>query len=166
MDALILFSHGSLLCGAGEALEAHAARLRERGGFPLVAIGYLNYSEPTFAETAESVIAAGATRIVVAPYFLVPGYFVNKSLPEAVAPVQLAHPDVEFVVADALGYAPSLAEALLESALSARTDEHWREPLQRAARSCQANPGCPLFGTSTCPASPGHSVHHKEMAAA
>jgi hypothetical protein len=50
--ALILFSNGSLLCGAGEALEAHAARLRERGDYDLVAVGYLNYSEPLFAETA------------------------------------------------------------------------------------------------------------------
>src|SRR4051794_11363351 len=99
MDALILFSHGSLLCGAGEALEAHAARLRARGAFDLVAIGYLNYSEPTFDEAAEMTISAGANRIIIAPYFLVPGYFVNKSLPEAVAPVRAAHPEIEFVIA-------------------------------------------------------------------
>jgi sirohydrochlorin cobaltochelatase len=166
MEALILFSHGSLLCGAGEALEAHAARLRERGDFGMVAVGYLNYSEPTFAETAAHVIAAGATRIVVAPYFLVPGYFVNKSLPAALAPVRSAHPEVEFVVAEALGHAPSLADALLESALGARTEEHWRDPLRRAAHSCRAQPDCPLFGTSACPASCPAPGRYAEMVAA
>src|SRR5207253_2121682 len=40
MDALILFSHGSVLCGAGQALDEHAARLRERGDFGIVEIGY------------------------------------------------------------------------------------------------------------------------------
>ena len=62
MDALILFSHGSLLCGAGEALEAHAARLRARGRWPVVEVGYMNYSEPTFAQAIEGAGPAGATR--------------------------------------------------------------------------------------------------------
>jgi len=164
MDALILFSHGSLLCGAGEALEAHAARLRERGAFAIVAIGYLNYSEPAFAEAADAVIAAGATRIIVAPYFLVPGYFVSKGLPGALAPVQAAHPDVTFVVADALGYDESLADALLESALGARPADHWREPLAPAANACRANPACPLFGTLACPKAPQKRTLEERMA--
>jgi sirohydrochlorin ferrochelatase len=154
MNALILFSHGSLLCGAGEALEAHAARLRERGGYDRVEISYLNYSEPSFAEAVRTVVAAGATRIVIAPYFLISGYFVTKSLPETLAPVQAEHPDVIFVVAEALGYDESLADALLESALAAKTAEHWREPLARAARSCRPDPQCPLYGTPACPKVP------------
>jgi sirohydrochlorin ferrochelatase len=154
MNALILFSHGSLLCGAGEALDAHAARLRERGEYDMVEVGYLNYSEPSFADTARKVVEAGATRIIIAPYFLVPGYFVTKSLPETLAPVQAEHPNVEFIVAEALGYDTSLADALLESAINARTAEHWRESLARAARSCRPHPDCPLYGTVACPKVP------------
>jgi sirohydrochlorin cobaltochelatase len=154
MNALILFSHGSLLCGAGEALDAHAARLRDRGDYDMVEVGYLNYSEPLFAETVRKVVAAGATRIIVVPYFLVSGYFVSKSLPETLEPVQAEHPDVTFVVAEALGYDESLADALLESALTAKTAEHWQEPLTRAARSCRPHPDCPLYGTAACPKVP------------
>jgi sirohydrochlorin cobaltochelatase len=154
MHALILFSHGSLLCGAGEALEAHAERLRASGEWDLVAVGYLNYSDPPFADAAAEVIARGATRVTVAPYFLVPGYFVTKSLPEALAPVRAAHPGVEFVVGEALGEDEALADALWEAALAARTEDHWRDPLTRAARSCRPSPVCPLYGTPACPKVP------------
>ena len=42
--------------------------------------------------------------IVVLPFFLVPGYFVTKSLPEHIAAAQADFPDLEFTVADAIGF--------------------------------------------------------------
>src|SRR5689334_10692043 len=119
MDAVILFSHGSLLCGAGESLKAHAARLQARGVAPLVEVGYLNYSEPLFAEAVTKCVTAGAKRILVAPYFLAPGYFVKVDLPKVVETARAAYPDVRFVVADAIGYDARLAEALIASAQAA-----------------------------------------------
>ena len=154
MDALILFSHGSLLCGAGEALEAHAERLRARGEFGLVDIGYLNYSEPPFLDTGARLVEAGATRIVVAPYFLVAGYFVTSSLPKCLNEARARYPEIRFVVAEALRHDAGLADALLDAARSARSAEHWREPLIRAAAACRPSPQCPLYGTPACPKVP------------
>src|SRR5436190_543250 len=125
MDAVILFSHGSVLCGAGEALNAHAARLRGDGIAPMVAVGYLNYSEPLFAETVAQCAAAGATRILVAPYFLIPGYFVKVDLPKAIEAVQADYPALEFVLAPPLGFDEVLADALIESAQEAREPAFW-----------------------------------------
>jgi sirohydrochlorin cobaltochelatase len=153
-NALILFSHGSLLCGAGEALEAHAERLRARGEYDRVEIGYLNYSEPAFAEAVDRVARAGATRVVVAPYFLVAGFFVTGSLPREMEKARAAHPDIAFVVADAFRHDPGLADALLEAASTARPRARWRDPLQRAAAACRPHPDCPLYETSACPKAP------------
>ncbi|MBC8103809.1 MAG: CbiX/SirB N-terminal domain-containing protein [Cytophagales bacterium] len=152
--ALILFSHGSLLCGSGEALEAHAARLREQGEFDLVSVGYLNYTEPRFSEAAAQVIAGGASEIVVVPYFLVPGFFVTKSLPEAVDLARARFPGVRFIVSPPLGDDARLADALLDAALNARGPEHWRDPIGRAALACRPSPDCPLYGTPACPKVP------------
>ncbi len=154
MDALILFSHGSLLCGAGEALEAHAERLRQTGDWPIVAVGYMNYSEPTFAEAVASCTASGATRIVVLPFFLVPGYFVSKTLPDQLGAVQANYPQLEFVVADAIGYDAGLADVLIASALNPLGPDQWRDDLQAAARGCRARPDCPLYATPNCPRVP------------
>jgi len=158
MDAVILFSHGSVLCGSGEALNQHAARLRAQGVAPVVEVGYLNYSEPPFAQAVAACAARGATRILVAPYFLVPGKFVKVDLPEAVQAARAQFPQIEFVIAEAIGFDDALADALIASARDARGPEHWRDDLLRAARSCRANPQCPLFGTPNCPRQPAPLV--------
>ncbi len=154
MDALILFSHGSLLCGAGEALDAHAERLRASGEWPLVTVGYMNYSEPTFAEAVANCTAQGATRIVVLPFFLIPGYFVSKTLPDQLGAVKVGYPDLEFVVADAIGYDAALADVLIASALDPLGPDQWRDDLAAAARGCRARPDCPLYATPNCPRVP------------
>ncbi len=154
MNALILFSHGSLLCGAGDALNVHAARIREAGEYAPVEIGYLNYSEPSFAEAVDRCVAAGATRIIVAPYFLISGYFITKSLPEKLAEARASYPDLVFTVAEAFNYDASLADAILDAASTAREPGEWREPLRRAAASCRPSPECPLYGTPACPKVP------------
>jgi len=154
MEALVLFSHGSLLCGAGEALDAHAARLRARGEYALVEVGYMNYSEPTFAQAVAKCRAAGATDIVVLPFFLVPGYFVTTTLPQQIAQAQQEFPDVSFTVASALGTDERLADALLDSAHSPLPPGEWRGDLASAARGCRARPDCPLYATPGCPRVP------------
>lgn len=116
MPAVILFSHGSLLCDAGRELEAHAARLRETNAYSPVEIGYLNYSSPSFAEAVEKCVASSTTEIKVAPYFLVPGYFVNQGLPKVLHAAREKFPQIEFQIAPPLGDHPLLAEGVLACA--------------------------------------------------
>ncbi|MDX1931878.1 MAG: CbiX/SirB N-terminal domain-containing protein [Capsulimonadales bacterium] len=163
MHALVLFSHGSLLCGAGEAVDIHAERLRQQGKYDRVAVGYLNYSEPLFAETVAALVAEGVDRITVLPYFLISGYFVRTSLPETLEPVRAAFPTVEFSVAPAIGFHETLAEALFDSAIHARTEERWRDPLKRAARACRPSPDCPLYGTPGCPKVPSLPAREENL---
>ncbi len=151
-DAIILFSHGSLLCGAGETLSALAARMRERGAAAMVEVGYLNYSEPRFESVFAACVAAGATRVVIAPYFLVAGKFVQVDLPRKVAAVCKRYPDVDVRVAEAMRFHPLLADALLACAGRAVSVGEWRERLNPASRHCRARPECPLFGSAGCSA--------------
>ena len=147
MDAIVLFSHGSLLCGSGVALKQHAARLRDRDLAPIVEIGYLNYSDPPFAETVERCCAAGATRILVTPYFLVPGYFVNVALPRCIESARATHPGVEIVAAEPIGFDERLADALISAARGAAGHETWRDDLKNAVKYCTSNSQCPLFAS-------------------
>ena len=154
MIALILFSHGSLLCGAGEALDTHAARLRQTGQWDRVEVGYMNYSEPTFSEAVAECVREGATQIIVLPFFLVPGYFVTQSLPEHLEAAHTAFPNITFTVAEALGFDPGLADALIASAQAPLGAEEWRDDMTAAARGCRARSDCPLYGTPNCPRVP------------
>lgn len=151
MEAIILFSHGSLLCGAGETLSALANRMRERGDAQIVEVGYLNYSEPSFAEAFARCVEAGASRITVVPYFLVAGKFVKVDLPREIAAVSARYPHIEVRLADAMRFHRGLADAILACAERAVVPAHWRDILNTAPQYCRANPQCPLYGTEKCP---------------
>ncbi len=151
MNAVVLFSHGSLLCGAGEALRIHADRLRMRHIAPIVEVGYLNYSEPPFLQAVSRCAAAGASRIIVAPYFLVPGYFVSVDLPKCVEVARAAYPDITFITAAPIGFDQRLADALLTNAKDAASSEHWHDELMTTASHCRPFQLCPIYGTPACP---------------
>lgn len=154
-DAIILFSHGSLLCGAGENLRQLAAYMRERGDAPMVEVGYLNYSEPPFEAAFERCIAAGATRITVAPYFLVAGKFAHVDLPPRIQAMRARYPAVEVRLAEAMRFHAGLADALVAGAQRAVPPAQWRDILNTAPQFCRAAQDCPLYGTPRCPATNG-----------
>ena len=151
-DAIILFSHGSLLCGAGETLKRVAHFMRERGDAPIVEAGYLNYSEPPFAEAVERCVAQGAKRIIVAPYFLVAGKFVQVDLKPKIEAAREKFPEVQFHLAGAMTVHLQLAEAIIDCAARAAKPSHWRDIWNTAPQFCRSNPECPLYGTPKCPA--------------
>jgi sirohydrochlorin ferrochelatase len=150
LDAIVLFSHGSVLCGSERNLFELAELMRRGGVAPIVEAGFLNYSEPPFVAAVQTCVDKGATRIVIAPYFLVAGKFVVKDLPEAIEQVRASQPDVEFATADVIGFHPALADAILASAAAARPPGEWHEALHQTSESCRENPSCPLYGTELC----------------
>jgi sirohydrochlorin cobaltochelatase len=122
LDAIILFSHGSVVGGVERNLLERAARMRARGDAAIVEVGFLNYTEPSFSLAIERCIEQGATRIFIAPYFLISGKFVVHDLPHAIDAARAQHPALELVVADVIGFHPALAEAILASARDANPD--------------------------------------------
>lgn len=161
-DAIILFSHGSVLCGAGQNLLELAQQMQARGVASIVAPGYLNYSEPRFTETFRQCVAQGATRITVVPYFLVAGKFVKEDLPGVIAAAQAEFPSVQVEIADAIRFHPLLADALLACAERAQVPAAWRDTKAQAAAFCRASERCPLYGTDECPAT--RNVHAEVIA--
>jgi len=153
MHAIILFSHGSVLCGAGETLFALGRRMENRGDAEIVEVGFLNYSEPTFEEAFEKCVARGATHITIAPYFLVAGYFVKVSLPPKIKEMSAKFPEVDVKVAEALKQHEFIADAIINCANRAQEPSKWRDILEESSRFCRDSPACPNQGTSKCPAS-------------
>jgi sirohydrochlorin cobaltochelatase len=157
-DALILFSHGSVLCGAGQNLFELARFMQARGDAPIVEVGFLNYSEPPFADAFRRCVERGATQITVVPYFLVAGKFVKDDLPKQIEQAQAEFPQVKVRVADAMRFHPLLADALLACAERAQPPQFWRDTKAQVAQFCRASKRCPLYGTEDCPATRNASV--------
>ena len=153
MNAMILFSHGSTLCGAGETLKTLAQNLETDGAADIVRVGFLNYSTPRFGETFDECVALGATQIIVVPYFLVAGYFVKVELPKVLDPAQEKHPNVKVLIAEAMRDHHALEDAILACAARALPTDQWRDLIDTAPQWCEGDPQCPLFGTPECPKS-------------
>lgn len=150
MDAIVLFSHGSVLCGAERNLIEMATRLRDRGAAPIVEVGFLNYTDPTFLEAVDRCVEQGAARILVAPYFLIEGKFVKQDLPGQIEQARARHPEIIFAVAGVIGDHPAMADAILASAMHAKQPGEWRVAAREATRFCRQHPKCPLHQTEGC----------------
>ena len=151
--AIVLFSHGSLLCGSAQRLHEVAQQMRAHAEGRIVEIGFLNYTEPSFETAIERCVSQGASAVTVAPYFLAAGKFVTTDLPPKIAWAKRTYPQLELLVAEPLRRHPALAEALLHCADRAAPPDQWRDLLKTAPRFCEARSNCPLFGGELCPAS-------------
>jgi sirohydrochlorin ferrochelatase len=116
MRALLLIAHGSRRAEANADLEFVAAAMRERGAFGCVRCAYLELTQPTIPEGGEACVAAGATRVVMLPYFLSPGVHVREDLIEFRSELTAKFPEVEFVLAEPLGRHPLLLDIVEQRA--------------------------------------------------
>ncbi len=121
--AVILIGHGSLRSASGASMIRIAARLRERGVAPVVEAAFLNYSRPTLAEVVEKITADEVTTIIIQPYFLIAGVYVQNDLRALIAEVNTQFPALTFQLAPVLGDHPALID-LAQRRVQAALDAH------------------------------------------
>ena len=103
--AVVLVSAGSGDASANATIAAMAREWRKRGWWDVVP-AYASAARPAPGEAVAALREAGAPRVVVASYFLAPGYFADKVRHEALAAGACA-------VSPVLGAAPELAALVL-----------------------------------------------------
>lgn len=138
-QAVIVVDHGSRRAESNRRHEEFVARWAGESGFPIVRAAHMELAEPSIATAFAECEAAGATTIVVVPYFLGPGTHWDRDIPALAAAAAGAHPDVRYLVTAPLGPHPLLMRIVEE-----RIDQCVRHASGSA-------PGCALCeGTSGC----------------
>jgi sirohydrochlorin cobaltochelatase len=100
---VVLFAHGSRDPLWNRPMEAVAARMREiEPGVP-VRCAYLELMQPDLASAVQELVEGGARQITVLPMFLGVGRHARNDLPELVAALGVAHPQVSVVLKPAIG---------------------------------------------------------------
>ena len=117
--SLLLIAHGSRRPEANADLEYVAEAMRIRGRYPIVQVSYLELAEPDIEAGGALCVKAGATDVVMLPYFLSPGKHVVEDLTAARNRLGERFPDVRFVLADPLGRHPRLVDVVEERAREA-----------------------------------------------
>lgn len=117
--ALLLIAHGSRRPEANADLEFIASALRARGRYSVIQASYLELAEPGIEAGGTQCVAAGATDVILLPYFLSPGIHVVEDLTEARDRLSARFPNVRFVLAEPLGRHPLLVDVVEQRAMTA-----------------------------------------------
>lgn len=112
----IVFAHGSRLEAANERVREAARRMASAGGFDLVGVAFLDCAPPDLLATTTSLVNQGAARIVVIPYFLMPGRHTAEDLPRIVEQASRIHKSVPIEITETFDGHPALGEILLDRA--------------------------------------------------
>jgi sirohydrochlorin ferrochelatase len=115
---IVIFAHGSSVPSANEAVRVVAEAAAAAGAFERVETAFLE-AKPDLAEAVARLAGAGATRILVVPYFLTLGIHLQRDLPAIVAQLAQAHHNVEIRITPPLDGHPALAQVLLDRAKEA-----------------------------------------------
>lgn len=119
MHTLLLIAHGSRRPEANADLDFVAADMRRRNLFAFVQCSYLELAEPDIHSGGMRCVEAGATSVVLLPYFLSPGRHVAEDLTAARDRLAVEFPHVTFKLAEPLARHPLLLEALADRAAEA-----------------------------------------------
>ncbi len=112
--AILLVDHGSLRPEAGQVVEAVAQELRARLPEHVVAVAHLEIEEPDIASGVDRCVAAGATEVLIHPYFLAPGRHSSRDIPAQAEASRVRHPGVKIRVSEPLGFHPRIVDVVLE----------------------------------------------------
>ena len=113
-QALLLIDHGSTRDDANELLPKVAQMVREMSDFEIVCYGHMELAEPTIQQGFDTCVAAGATEVIVHPYFLGPGRHSVSDIPRMVAEAAAKYAGVSYRVTEPLGLDPKMGELILK----------------------------------------------------
>jgi sirohydrochlorin ferrochelatase len=112
--AILLVDHGSRVAEANQGLDEVARQLRDRLPDRIVRVAHLEIAAPGIGEGIDACVAAGASEIVVHPYFLSPGRHTSHDIPRQVEQAAARHPGVRVRLSAALGPDPRLIDVIVE----------------------------------------------------
>ena len=114
---IVVFGHGSSVASANEAVCVVADSAARDGGWPLYETAFLECA-PRLGDAVGKLVAAGASRVLVLPYFLTLGIHLQRDLPVLVEDLAQQF-GVVIQVAPPLDGHPGLRAMLVDRALEA-----------------------------------------------
>ena len=111
-EGVILVAHGARDARWLEPFLRLRAELEEKLRPRKIALSFMEFSRPSFAEAALELGRADIKRILVVPIFLSGGGHVAHDVPALVAAERARYPEITFEVAGALGEEPEVVAAM------------------------------------------------------
>jgi len=113
-NGIFIVDHGSRSEESNRLLEEVARRFAGRYAENSLVVepAHMELAEPSIATAFGRCVTRGARRVVVMPYFLLPGRHWAQDIPALTAQAAARHAGVEFLVTAPLGLHPLMAEVI------------------------------------------------------
>ncbi len=109
---IVIVDHGSRRAASNQMLERFVEAFAPGSGYDIVEPAHMELAEPSIATAFDRCVRRGATRVVVCPYFLLPGKHWDEDIPELTRAAAARHPDVPFVITAPIGLHPMMAQVI------------------------------------------------------
>lgn len=118
MKALLIVAHGSRRQASNQEVFnlAQSISTRSDHDFDVVEAAFLEIADKLIPDGIEQCAKAGATEIIVMPYFLNSGKHVTQDIPEVITAIKSQYPDITIHVTKHLGASPVMADLVLQTA--------------------------------------------------
>jgi len=117
LRALVLFAHGSRDPLWHLPIQAVARAIATQSPGTRVACAYLELSQPDLPQVTATLAAEGIAHITVVPMFLGVGRHAREDLPQLLAQLRSAYPDLILQLMPAVGEDPDVVQMLASVAL-------------------------------------------------
>lgn len=111
-DGLIIVDHGSRRKESNLMLNEFVAMFRDKTGYPIVEPAHMELAEPSIRDAFGSCVEQGANRVIISPFFLLPGRHWLKDIPSLTAEAAKEHPGVSYIITAPLGLHDLLVDVM------------------------------------------------------
>lgn len=116
--AVVIVDHGSRRKASNDMLLEFCQLYQQLTQHPIVEPAHMEIAEPTIAQAVGRCVEAGASRVVIAPYFLSRGRHIQEDIPALVAAAQQQYPGISCSIAEPIGIDPMMVQ-LIQSRVKA-----------------------------------------------
>ncbi|KAI5060572.1 hypothetical protein GOP47_0024992 [Adiantum capillus-veneris] len=102
-DGILIVDHGSRRTQSNAMIHSFVDLFKQKTGHSNVEPAHMELASPTIKEAFDKCISQGASRVIVAPYFLSPGRHWDKDIPELAAEAAKEHQNVSYIVTAPIG---------------------------------------------------------------
>jgi sirohydrochlorin ferrochelatase len=105
---IVIVDHGSRRQASNQMLEQFVASFAEVSDYGIVEPAHMELAEPSIETAFDRCVQRGARRVVVCPYFLLPGKHWDEDIPELTWQAAAKHPGVGYMVTAPIGLHPEM----------------------------------------------------------
>ena len=114
MIGVVVVDHGSREPESNEAFLRVVKRFADRVPEMIVEPAHMSLSSPTIEEAFDKLVQRGARRVVIHPYFLLPGRHWREDIPALAQKAGQKHPSIPWNVTAPLGESDHILDLVAE----------------------------------------------------